>query len=112
MESICKKQLSMKLENTSVPMKRIICIKESGLKQSTSFVVTVIPEVTFNGQWLCDKIASHIENLGNAGFCVCGLVAGNHSSNVNAFTSLKGLLNQSYYLSIQITMASEDKRTS
>ena len=64
-----------------------------GLKWSTSFVVQAIPEVTFNGQWLCDKIASKIENLGNAGFCVRGLVANSHSSNGNAFTSLKDLFN-------------------
>ena len=34
------------------------------LKQSTPFIVQAIPDVTFNGQWLCDKIASNIENLG------------------------------------------------
>ena len=62
-----------------------------GLKQSTPFVVQAIPEVTFNGQWLCNKIASNIENLGNAGFCVRRFVADNHSSYVNAFTSLKDL---------------------
>ena len=61
------------------------------LKESTPFVVQAIPEVTFNGQWLCDKIASNIANLGNAGFCVHGLVADNHSPNINAFTSMKNL---------------------
>ena len=62
-----------------------------GFKQSAPFVVQAIPEVTFNGQWLCDKIANNIENLVNAGFCVRRLVADNHSSNANAFTSLKDL---------------------
>ena len=62
-----------------------------GLKQSTLFIVQAISEVKFNGQWFCDKTASYIENLGNVGFCVRGLVADNHSSNVNAFTSLKDI---------------------
>ena len=57
-----------------------------GLKQSIPFAVKAIPEVTFNGQWLCHKIASNIENLGNVGFCVRH--PDNHSSNVNTFTSL------------------------
>jgi len=43
--------------------------------------------------WLCDKIASNIENLANAGFCVRGLVTDNHSSNVNAFAGLSNLFN-------------------
>ena len=42
---------------------------------------------------MCDKIVSNIENLGNAGFCVRGLVAEDHSSNVDDFTSLKDLFN-------------------
>ena len=71
--------------------KRIVAFTVAGLKQSTPFVVQAILEVTFSGQWLCDKIASNIENLGNAGFCVRGLVADNHSSNFNAFTSLKDI---------------------
>ena len=60
-----------------------------GLKQSVPFVVQAIPEVTFDGQWLCDNIARNIKNLANAGFCVRGIVPDNHSSNVNAFSSLK-----------------------
>ena len=91
------KAVQYQLENKSVPMKRVICLKELlhlwvvQLKLSTPFVVQAIPEVRFNDQWYCDKIASNIENLGNAGFCVRGLVADNHSSNFNAFTSLKDL---------------------
>ena len=53
-----------------------------GLKELIPFVVQAIPEVTLNGQWLCDKIASNIENIGNAGFCVRGLVADNYSPNI------------------------------
>ena len=62
-----------------------------GLEQLIPFVVQAIPEVKFNGQ--CDKIASDIENPGNAGFCDRGLVADNHSSNVNGLTSPKDLFN-------------------
>lgn len=62
-----------------------------GLKQSVPFVVQAIPEVTYDGQWLCENISANIDNLARAGFCVRGLVADNHSSNVNAFASLKKL---------------------
>ena len=57
--------------------KGIVDFMVVGLKRSTPFVVQAIPEVTFSGQWLCDKIASNIGNLGNARFCVSGLIAGN-----------------------------------
>ena len=73
--------------------KGIVAFLVVELKQSTPFVVQAIAEVTFNGQCLCDKIASNIENLANAGFCVYGLVADNHSTNVNVFTLLKDLFN-------------------
>ena len=54
--------------------KGIVAFMVVVMKQSITFVVQAIPEVTFNGQWLCDKVASNIENLGNAGFCLRGLV--------------------------------------
>ena len=69
--------------------KGIVAFMVVGLKQSMPFAVKAIPEVTFNGQWLFHKIASNIENLGNAGLCVRH--ADNHSSNVNSFTSLGDL---------------------
>ena len=50
--------------------KGIVAFMVAGLKQSLSFVVQAIPYVTFHDQWLCDKIASNIENLGNAFACV------------------------------------------
>ena len=40
--------------------KGIVAFMVVGLKRSTPFVVPAIPEVTFNGQWLCNKIASNI----------------------------------------------------
>ena len=90
--------------------KGIVAFMFARLKQSTPFVVQAIPEVTFNGQWLCDKIASNTENLGNAGLCVRGLVADNYSSNVNAFTSLKDLFNSESKLFFKHS-ANHGKRT-
>ena len=36
--------------------KGIVAFMVFGLKQSTPFTVQAIPEVTFNGQWLAEKI--------------------------------------------------------
>ena len=69
--------------------KGIVAFMVVGLKQSIPFVVQAIPEVTFNGEQLCEKIAENIKNLATCGFRVCGIVPDNHSSNVNAFTSLQ-----------------------
>ena len=44
------------------------------LKQSIPFVVQTIPEVTFNGQWLAEKISDNIDNLIETGLCVQGIV--------------------------------------
>ena len=86
--------------------KSIVGFMVVGLKQSIPFVVQAIREVTFNGQWLFDKTASNTKNLANLGFCARGLVADNHSSNVNAFHSKIFLIpNQNYFFSIQLTMA-------
>ena len=43
----------------------------AGLKQSTPFVVQAIPEVTFNRQWLTEKISDNIENLIEIRVCLC-----------------------------------------
>ena len=66
------------------------------LKQSTLFVVQAIPqpcqtnpEVTFNGQWLAEKISDNIDNLIEIGLSARGIVFDNHSANVNAFSALK-----------------------
>ena len=68
------------------------------LKQSTPFVVQAIPqasqanpEATFNGQWLIEKISDNIDSLIEIGLSVRGIVTDNHSSDVNAFTSLKNI---------------------
>ena len=53
------------------------------LKQSTPFVVQVIPqagqtnpEVTFNGQWLAEKVSDNINSLKEIGLSVRGIVRG------------------------------------
>ena len=56
-------------------------VKTVGLKQSTPFVVQAIPqpsqanpEVTFNGQWLAEKISDNIDNLIEIALRVRGIV--------------------------------------
>ena len=58
------------------------------LKQSIPFFVRAIPEVTFNGQWLAEKITDNIGNLTEIGLCVSVIVTANHTANINAFTTL------------------------
>ena len=90
--------------------KEIVAFMFVGSKQSKPFVVQALPEETFNGHWLCDKIAVNTENLGNAGFCVHGLVADSPSSNANAFTSLKDLFHSESKLFFEHS-ANHSKRT-
>ena len=66
------------------------------LKQSAPSVVQAIPqasqantEVTFNGEWLAEKISGNIDSLKEIGLCVRCIVTDNHSANVNAFSALK-----------------------
>ena len=41
-----------------------------GLKESMHLLVQTIPEVSFNGQWLAEKISDNIDNLKEIGLCV------------------------------------------
>ena len=52
------------------------------LKQSIPFVVQSIPEVTFNEQWLAEKISDNIDNLKEVRLCVQGIVTDNISYKV------------------------------
>ena len=68
------------------------------LKQSMPFFVQAIPqarqpnpEVTFNGQWLAEKISDNIDNLIEIGLSARGIVTDNHSANVSAFSALKNI---------------------
>ena len=53
-----------------------------GLKESIHLVVQTIPEVTFNGQWLTEKISDKIGNLIEIGLRVQGIVTDNIRYNV------------------------------
>ena len=53
-----------------------------GLKESISLVLQTIPEVTFNGQWLAEKISDNIDSLIEIGLCVQSIVTDNISCKV------------------------------
>ena len=78
----------------------IVAFMVFGLKQSTPFVVQAIPEVTFNRQWLAEKISHNTDNLTETGLSVRGIFTGNHSVNVNAFSALIKIFNSesNYYI--------------
>ena len=80
---------------TSVSLYQFMVVR---LKQSTPFVVQAIPqasqanpEVTFNGQWLAEKISDNIDSLIEIELSVRGRDTGNHSANINAFSALKNI---------------------
>ena len=62
--------------------KGIFAFMVVGLKESIHLVVQTIPEVTFNGQWLAEKISDNIDNLKEIGLCVQGTVTDNISYKV------------------------------
>ena len=61
--------------------KGIVAFMTVGLKESIPYVVQAIPEVTFDGEWLANKMASCNDNL-------TAVVTDNHASNVNAFSKV------------------------
>ena len=78
--------------------KGIVAFMVVRLKQSTPFVVQAIPQasqanpkVTFNGQWLAEKISDSIGNLIEIELSARSIVTDNHSANVNAFSALKNI---------------------
>ena len=62
--------------------KEIFVIMVVGLKESILFVVQTILEVTFNGQWLAEKISDIIDNLIEIKLCVQVIVIDNISYKV------------------------------
>ena len=68
--------------------KGIVVFMIVGLKESISYVIQALPEITFNGKWLSEKMSKSIDLLGEAGFNVRGIVTDNHAANVNAFKCL------------------------
>jgi len=90
--------------------KGIVAFMIIGLKESIPYVVQAIPEVTFNGGWLANKMASCIDDLTAAGFCVRGVVTDNHSSNVNpTFSKLVTMYNSDSALYIEHPLNSSKK---
>ena len=80
-------------------MQRNCCVYGSSVKTvHAPFVVEAIlqasqanPEVTFNRQWLAEKISNNIDSLLEIGLSVRGIVTDNHAANVNAFSVLKNI---------------------
>ena len=62
--------------------KGIFVLMVVGLKQSIPFVVQTILEVTFNGQWLAEKISYNIDNLIEIRLFAQGIVTNNISFKV------------------------------
>ena len=60
-----------------------------GLKASIPIVVKACPEISLNGEWVATHMADCISILSESGFKVRAIVTDNHSSNVNAFKTLK-----------------------
>ena len=69
-------------------MQRNCCVYGACLYSLYLSLFKSIPEVTFNGQWLAEKISDNIVNLIEMGPCVQGIVTENHSVNINAFSAL------------------------
>ena len=67
---------------------RRVCAKEFfvfmivELKEFIPFVVQTILEVTFNGQWLAEKISDNNDKLIEIGLCVQRIVTDNTSNEV------------------------------
>ena len=59
--------------------KGIVAFMIVGLKESIPYVGQAITEVTIDGEWLGNKVASSIDDLTAVEFCVRGVVAVNHS---------------------------------
>ena len=70
--------------------KRIVAFIVVQLKLSTPFAAQAIPQasqanqkVTFNGQWLAEKISDNINSLIEIGLSVRGIVTDSHSANAS-----------------------------
>ena len=68
--------------------KGIIVFMIVDLKKLIPYVIQALPETTFNGKWLSEKMLNTINLLGGADFNVLAIVTDNHAANVNAFSCL------------------------
>ena len=69
--------------------KGIVAFMIVGLRKSIPYIIKASPEVTISGNWLSNELDSCISELSNAEFNVRGIVADNHSCNVNAYSILR-----------------------
>ncbi len=69
--------------------KGIVAFMIVGLKESVPYIIQATPETTFDGKWLAQKIKENLKVLADAGFRVRGVVADDHSTNVNAFDRIR-----------------------
>ena len=60
-----------------------------GMKSSIPYVIKASPEISINGPLLCGQMDDCITILAENGFQVRGVVIGNHSANVSAFSTLR-----------------------
>ena len=81
--------------------KGLVTFMVVGLKSNTPYVIKACPEVSINGSWLSNEMDRCIDTLAENGFRVRAVVTDNHSTNVNAFASLKKKYGSSDGYSIQ-----------
>ena len=83
----CTTSVSLRARKRRKFAQGIVAFMVVWLKQSTPFVIQAIPqasqanaEVTFNGQWLVEKISDNIDSFIEIGLSLRGIVAGKHSA--------------------------------
>ena len=89
----CTTSVSLRSRQRRKCVQRNCCAYGSSIKtvQAIPWASQANPEVTFNGQWLAEKISHNIDSLIEIGLSVRGIVTDNHSANVNAFSALKNI---------------------
>ena len=95
---LCTTSVSLRSRQRRKCVQRNCCVYGSLIKtlhtfrcSSHSQASQANPEVTFNGQWLAEKVSANIDSLIEIGLSVRGIVTDNHSPNVNAFSALKNI---------------------
>ena len=95
---LCTTSVSLRSRQRRKCVQRNCCVYGSLIKtlhtfrcSSHSQASQANPEVTFNGQWLAEKISNNIDSLIAIGLSVRDIVTDNHSANVNAFLALKNI---------------------
>ena len=94
----CTISISLRSRQRRKLVQRYCCVYGSSIKIVPPFVVQAIPEasqanpeVTFNEQWLAEKISDSIDSFIEIGLRVRVIVTDNQSANVSAFSALKNI---------------------